>query len=228
MRYRAAEKLEIIRLVEQSSLPVRRTLVRLGIPPSTFYLSYQRYLARGALARIYPDRIELLTSRLLTGLVSEHQQKAAGSVLGLYRWINAAEAESLGVRPPATELVREVGFAIAARRRSILAEALQLATYAFTKGLSDYWEQLVDSCEHGLRCLLVEASYARSSERLQKFEIPVIRRNCIRLAVAMTKAGFADKPGVKGWVTLAETDPLPEVRNAVSQPDLENGSSRCR
>ena len=31
MRYRAAEKLEIIHLVEQSSLPVRRTLAQLGI-----------------------------------------------------------------------------------------------------------------------------------------------------------------------------------------------------
>ena len=38
MRYRAAEKLEIIRLVEQSSLSVRRTLAQLGIPRSTFYL----------------------------------------------------------------------------------------------------------------------------------------------------------------------------------------------
>ena len=179
------------------------------------------YIMFPALARIYPDRIELLTSRLLRGLLSEHQQKAARSALGLYRWINAAETESLGVRPPATELVREVGFAIAARRRSILAQALQLATYVFTEGLSDYWEQLVDSCEHGLQCLLVEASYARSSEGLQKFEIPVIRRNCIRLAVAMTKVGFADKPGVKGWLAIAETDPLPEVRNAVSQPVLE-------
>ena len=36
MRYPAAEKLEIIRLVEQSDLPVRRTLERLGIPPATF------------------------------------------------------------------------------------------------------------------------------------------------------------------------------------------------
>ena len=33
MRYAAAEKLEIIRLVEQSSLSVRRTLAQLGIPP---------------------------------------------------------------------------------------------------------------------------------------------------------------------------------------------------
>jgi putative transposase len=37
MRYRAAEKLEIIRLVEQSSLSVRRSLAQLGIPRSTFY-----------------------------------------------------------------------------------------------------------------------------------------------------------------------------------------------
>ena len=46
MRYGAAEKLEIIRLVEQSALPVRRTLVQLGIPPATFYRWYQRYLAQ--------------------------------------------------------------------------------------------------------------------------------------------------------------------------------------
>ena len=37
MRYPAAEKLEIIRLVEQSHLPARRTLRQLGIPPATFY-----------------------------------------------------------------------------------------------------------------------------------------------------------------------------------------------
>jgi transposase InsO family protein len=48
MRYAAAEKLEIIRLVEQSSLSVRRTLGQLGIPRSTFYCWYDRYRARDA------------------------------------------------------------------------------------------------------------------------------------------------------------------------------------
>ena len=43
MRYAAAEKLEIIRLVEHSSLPVRRTLEQLDIPRSTFYCWYDRY-----------------------------------------------------------------------------------------------------------------------------------------------------------------------------------------
>jgi len=35
MRYPASEKLEIIRTVEASHLPVKRTLARLGIPSST-------------------------------------------------------------------------------------------------------------------------------------------------------------------------------------------------
>ena len=43
MRYPASEKLAIIQLIEQSSLPVRRTLAQLGIPKSTFYDWYRRY-----------------------------------------------------------------------------------------------------------------------------------------------------------------------------------------
>ena len=37
MRYPACEKLEIIRLVEQSHLPVRRTLAKLGILPAILW-----------------------------------------------------------------------------------------------------------------------------------------------------------------------------------------------
>jgi transposase InsO family protein len=61
MRYPAAEKLEIIRLVEQSHLPARRTLRQLGVPPATFYRWVDRYQRGGpeALAdRISrPDRV---------------------------------------------------------------------------------------------------------------------------------------------------------------------------
>ena len=47
MRYIAAEKLEIIRLVEQSPLPVRHTLAKLGIPRATFYRWYDRHSRGG-------------------------------------------------------------------------------------------------------------------------------------------------------------------------------------
>jgi putative transposase len=47
MRYCASEKLEIIRLVEESTLPVRRTLEKIGIPHATFYRWYDRYQTGG-------------------------------------------------------------------------------------------------------------------------------------------------------------------------------------
>ena len=47
MRYPASEKLEIIRLVEQSHLPVRRTLEKLGILPGSFYRWVDRYQTGG-------------------------------------------------------------------------------------------------------------------------------------------------------------------------------------
>ena len=47
MRYPASEKLEIIRLVEQSHLPVKRTLVQLGITRTTFYRWYDLHQSGG-------------------------------------------------------------------------------------------------------------------------------------------------------------------------------------
>ena len=61
MRYPASEKAEIIKLVEQSHLPAKRTLDKLGIPRATFYRWYDRYREGGieALAdhRSRPDRV---------------------------------------------------------------------------------------------------------------------------------------------------------------------------
>ena len=47
MRRTASEKMEIIRLVEGTDLPVRVTLRQLGVPRSTFYGWYQRYVDLG-------------------------------------------------------------------------------------------------------------------------------------------------------------------------------------
>ncbi len=61
MRYPASEKLEIIRLVEESTLPVRRTLEKIGIPRATFYRWYDLYHTGGPEAledqQPKPDRV---------------------------------------------------------------------------------------------------------------------------------------------------------------------------
>ena len=52
MRYPASEKLEIIRIVEQSHLSVRRTLAQIAISRATFYRWYDLYQTGG------PDALE--------------------------------------------------------------------------------------------------------------------------------------------------------------------------
>ena len=43
MRYPVSEKLEIIRIVEQSHLPVKHTLAKIGVSRPTFYRWYDLY-----------------------------------------------------------------------------------------------------------------------------------------------------------------------------------------
>ena len=66
MRYTASDKMEIIRLVEESSLPVRQTLARLDIRRSTFYNWLKRYEEGGldALADRKPSPISLVWNKL--------------------------------------------------------------------------------------------------------------------------------------------------------------------
>jgi putative transposase len=47
MRYSQPEKMQTIRLVEESELPITRTLNELEVPKSTFYRWYQRYQEAG-------------------------------------------------------------------------------------------------------------------------------------------------------------------------------------
>src|SRR6478609_10971873 len=78
MRYPASEKAEIIELVEQSHLPAKRTLDKLGIPRATLYRWYDRYCEGGveALAdhRSRPDR---------SGTASRTMSAARSSI---WRW----------------------------------------------------------------------------------------------------------------------------------------------
>jgi transposase InsO family protein len=76
MRYPAAEKAEIIRLVEQSHLPIRRTLEKLGIPRATFYRWYEAYQTGG------PEALEDRPSRS-TRVWNRLPEEIRGSIIDL-------------------------------------------------------------------------------------------------------------------------------------------------
>ena len=69
MRYPAAEKLEIVRLVERSAPPVRRTLAHLGIPRATSYRWCGHYRAGGPEAPAdRPSRPDRVRNRIPDGV----------------------------------------------------------------------------------------------------------------------------------------------------------------
>ena len=74
MRYPACEKLEIIRLVEGSHLLIRRTLDKLGIPRTTLYHWYDRYLSVG------PEAQQLNASIRKNGISFGRASEAARAV----------------------------------------------------------------------------------------------------------------------------------------------------
>jgi transposase-like protein len=78
MRYPGSEKLEIIRLVEQSHLPVRRTLATLGILPMTFYRWYARLQAVG--------QKRWKASRPVPGGRGTRSRRRSGSRSSNWRW----------------------------------------------------------------------------------------------------------------------------------------------
>ena len=97
MRYSGSEKLEIIKLVEQSTLSVCRTLASIGIPRSTFYDWYSRYQDGGIEAledgRPRPLRVCAVTRRRFPVGASPHPATApAGSNRSSHGGNEVAEA----------------------------------------------------------------------------------------------------------------------------------------
>ena len=83
MRYPASEKLEIIRIDEQSHLPAKRTLFQIGVARRTFYRKYDRDIEGGpeALADqpLAPNKVRLsillIDSAFFTMVVKAYQKR---------------------------------------------------------------------------------------------------------------------------------------------------------
>jgi hypothetical protein len=164
--------------------------------------------------QLLPDCEEILSSQLRRALGSDLETEAALAVSALYDWARDSMQAPDKYTQPSKDLFREIGIAIAARRAAVLRVALDIARWVLDEGPREITEIVAGDCEYGLNALLEEASYAR---RDAPFDIPGIRAACVRLASAMQRAGLGSGLGASGWISAAAIDPLPEVRNALSQ-----------
>ena len=80
MRFSASDKTEIIRLVEQSPWPARRTLEKLGVPRSSFYRWYDRHQRGGPeVLADRPSRPDRGWNRIPEAIRSQIVDLASGS-----------------------------------------------------------------------------------------------------------------------------------------------------
>ena len=126
MRYPASEKLEIIRIVEQSHLPAKRTLDKLGIARRTFYRWYDRYLGGGPEA--LQDRPSA-PSRVWNRIGDDIQNQIIEMAL---------EADATNLSP------RELAVRFTDEKRYFVSESTVLLRIFLARVLADTGEQVFD------------------------------------------------------------------------------------
>ncbi len=169
------------------------------------------------LSRLFPGKKSLLIDRLRRSLVSDNSDDARMGVMAISTWVHDAMGSPQQFDMPDSELIHEIGIAIAARRLTILKVALDFARWLFRRGPDDWKALLASDCAHGLAALFEEATYARQDV---PFDVPGMRAACMRLARSMNEAGYGESEAVRRWLQAAKDDPLPELRYDIAEdPD---------
>lgn len=168
------------------------------------------------LCRSIPDQVEQAKFSLLQLLASDEESRARVATQILYKWSRGSRLLDKTLPPPPMDLVREIGAIIRVRRRATLLPALTFAIWIFKEG-DEFWRgALVEDCLHGMRFLMNEADYDRSDSQPVTEDLPLLRCQCVRLAVVMSKNALCgDNPTIKQWLENAKDDPMAEVRNAI-------------
>ena len=168
----------------------------------------------GELVQIIPDRMDEMVSWLRSGLASDNGEIVTNALSCLVSWPKTPKMADPPVHPPPSDLFREVGMLIAARRKEALSSALQVARLVFDSETEEHRKAMSDYILQGLAYLAEELRYDREHD--DGYDVPLLRWRCTQLASSMSKAGLRDHSAVAQWLEIATSDPLPEVRQAVA------------
>ena len=167
-----------------------------------------------------PNRLTEVATVLRVGMVSDEEVLAVDAVEGVRLWIEATLDPGSCVPGPPEDLVREIGISIASRRSPVLRAALATARWIFANGNQIHKEIIQQLAQDGLNYLAEEMRYDREHEAPD--EVPSKRLLCVQLAAAMAQDEVDQHPAVARWLEIARDDPLPEVRNAVPEQQIES------
>ncbi len=177
------------------------------------------YYLVGTLAKVLPDKNYDINTYLRKGIISDKSDNSRNAMYGLFLWVQQAlSSETQDTPLPSDDLIREIGLAIATRRKNTLIQALLAATIIFKAQNSQLSSIISLLILEGLEYLILEQNYKSSHDDIE--DVPIIRLNCVKLAYQMSINGFKDKPIIKQWLDEGQQDPLPEIRNVISLLDI--------
>lgn len=170
-----------------------------------------------ALVRLRPDLLPDLSDRLRQSMVSSQREQAEDGVEAVWWWLREGQQFDLG-EPPA-DLVREIAIAVSMRRPS-LQHALRAAEWILLSGAFVEAERFARLVAEGLGYLLSTARYEAGLVRqpipsFEPNEIAEVRILCVKVALALDRAGFGGLHSVGEWIREGHADPLPEVRHVL-------------
>ena len=156
-----------------------------------------------------------LTKRMKTGIAEDDPNLASSAVHALGYWLSLAETGHAEIPPD--HLLEEVGVAVYLRREPVLATALLFCIHLFEKRPAVAIRTVSERVKLGLGFLFESCHYNEAiiSGLSERIDIPLVRYYCVKLAIAMTRAGCTDLAITK-WLDAAPSDPLVEVRNLIS------------
>ena len=173
----------------------------------------------GELVQIIPSRMNEIVPWLRSGLASNSRDMVTSALSCLASWLQRSKVADSSFQHPPSDLFREVGLVIAVRRKEALSPALEVAKLVFDEGTDEQREAMSEYVLQGLGYLAEELRY--EGEHDDDNDVPLLRWLCTQLASSMSKAGLGDQQVVIQWLELATSDPLPEVRYAVT-PSTNN------
>ena len=173
------------------------------------------------LVRALPDKTDQILHWVRTGLASDNELRINCAISTLGFWISESGALDSMVPLDVDDLILEVGVIIGSRRKVALADALWCAIALFEARTPWVGETTVRLVLQGLTYLAEELRYDRDVHDVEL--IPTLRFLCVRLAGTLSQNDFEEVTAIDRWLEIAKDDPFPEVRNAATVSDQEEG-----
>jgi hypothetical protein len=165
-------------------------------------------------------------ARLRRGLMSRHQGVRVSALLGILHWLGhpaVITSRRGGRRPPPMpgDLLVELGALCAGRRQPGLEETLEAVSAALAIDEPEPTNEFVQAIVIGLEHLSEEAEYRGTPDPtalVPDADVPAVRRRIAAVVGRLIRLGSDDRV-VLEWRANLASDPLPEVRRALSMSE---------